>query len=137
MIKYTTADIAEKLGTQRQNVNYYIREGYLKAEIKILKYNTKSYLIDHKSFLEFLDFYLDGLGKTKGPEKIPPVWLYDENPSLYSNKIKKLVERDRKIINDRFVHKMKFKDLHKKYKMAVISLRGIIKRNLEEEEEIY
>ena len=63
---YTTADIASFLGTDRANVNYYIRQGHLKATM-----TDGFYKITPKDYYTFRDEYYDSQQRysSRGPSK--------------------------------------------------------------------
>ena len=51
---YSTSEVADLLGVNRSNVNYYIRKGYLKAEVV-----DGAYKIKREDYISFRDKYFD------------------------------------------------------------------------------
>ena len=149
---YTTSDIASFLGTERTNVNYYIRKGYLKATMI-----DGFYVVASKDYYEFRDKYYDS-GKrysSRGPAKK----LTDEqvkllafivsdlqNDKISLNEFKKkykevsskipqfqdftIYKRDSSIRYDRSLG-YRYKRLANKYKLSVKSIEKIINHNKE------
>lgn len=75
---YSTTQIAEFLGTDRQNINYYIRKGYLKAIMV-----EGEYEITRQDYISFRDEYYDtdkrnsnrGIAKKLSDEQISTLSL--------------------------------------------------------------
>ena len=84
-VTYSTLDIAEFLGIKRQQVVYYIKAGYLKAE-KIGKY----YHINFMDYLHFKDDYFipEKFNKQRGPKT-----LTEEAVEILKNVVKDLEDK--------------------------------------------
>ena len=97
---YTTSDIANFLGTERNNINYYIRKGYLKATMV-----DGNYFISQKDYYEFRDKYYDTNKRfsSRGPAKK----LTDEQVKLLAFVVSDL-QNDQISLNE---FKEKYKDV--------------------------
>ncbi len=147
---YSTSDIAEWLGIKRQQVNYYIKAGYLKAER-----TGKSYIITFDDYVEFKDNYFipEQFNKQRGPKTLTEKALkllkdvvrdledesidLDEfqkkHPDLYLLPHPKMYlryKRDKMIETDREKGFSK-KQLSEKYNLSIIRIEEILKKEVE------
>ena len=147
---YSTSDIAEWLGIKRQQVNYYIKAGYLKAtKVK------KSYIIAFSDYLDFKDNYFipEQFNKQRGPKTLTEKALkllknvvkdleddsidleefLKKYPDIYilpHSKIYIRYKRDRMIEADREKGFSK-KQLSKKYNLSIYRIEEILKKEVE------
>jgi len=149
---YTTSDIANFLNTNRQNVNYYIRKGYLEAVMI-----DGEYRITQQSYLSFRDEYFDSNKRysSRGPAKkltdeqvklLASIVSDLQNDQISLNEFKKKYEevsseipqfqdfiiykRDSSIRYDRSLgHRLK--RLADKYNLSVKSIEKIANHNKE------
>ena len=147
---YSTANIASFLGTDRQNINYYIRKGYLEAIMV-----EGEYEITQQAYFSFRDEYydVDKRNSSRGISKK----LTDEQINILSNIIedtkdnnitliefKSKYESIRDIIpqlQDFIIYKrdtcikhdnkegLKYAKLSQKYGLAEITIKGIVNQN--------
>jgi len=148
---YSTSDIASFLGTDRQNVNYYIRKGYLDA-IMI----DGEYEITQQAYFSFRDKYYDtakrnssrGIAKKLTDAQIEMLSFiihdtkdnnisFDEFKEKYKNEEELIPQiqdfiiykRDRCIKHDNSQNGYKYAQLAKKYGLAEITIKGIVNQN--------
>ncbi len=144
---YNTSQIADFLGTSRQNINHYIRQGYLRAIMV-----DGNYEITQADYFSFRDEYYDTnkRHKKRGIAKK----LSDEQISMISNIITDI--KNKKMSFDNFKEKykdkeniipqiqdfiiykrdfcikednkngMKYTDLSYKYGLAEVTIKGIV-----------
>lgn len=147
---YSTSDIAEFLGTERQNVNYYIRKGYLEAIMV-----DGEYEITQQAYFSFRDKYYDAdkRNSSRGISKK----LTDEQVNILANIIqdirnnniplddfKKEYETHKDLIpqiQDFIIYKrdscikhdnkmgFRYGKLALKYGLAEITIKGIVNQN--------
>lgn len=147
---YSTSDIAEFLGTDRQNINYYIRKGYLEAIMV-----EGEYEITQQAYFSFRDEYYDTdkRNTSRGISKK----LTDQQINILSNIIqdsrdhtitltdfKNKYEAERHLIpqlQDFIIYKrdscirydnsqgLKYAKLSLKYGLAEITIKGIVNQN--------
>jgi len=148
----STAQVAEFLGVQRCNVNYYIRKGYLKATVV-----DGNYKIDQKDYYSFRDEYFDtnkrftnrGQIKKLTKEQINIITnilndLQDDSISLneFKNKYKYtnipglehyiLYKRDACIRYDYKNKGYRYKHLSKIYNLSIIQIQRIVSEEKKE-----
>jgi len=120
---YTTTQIAEKMGVCRQVIAYHIRQGNLKATKKNIVWTIKK-----DDYYNFYDWYEFDKGHG-GIQKIPTIKEYDNNPNIYNDDTKVKIERNRQILKDRLIDKMKYADISEKYILKIITIRQIVTMN--------
>lgn len=152
---YTTSDIAFFLGTERSNVNYYIRKGYLKATMF-----DGNYEITEQDYHSFRDKYYDtdkrnsarGINKKLSQEQVVLLAsvisdLQNSNISLecFKQKYKKdtelipqfneylIYKRDMCIRYDNHKKGYRYQKLANEYGLSLRSIQEIINQNKKSE----
>lgn len=148
---YSTSDIAELLGTQRQNVNIYINKGYLKAVMV-----DGNYEITHPDYISFKEEYYDagkrhsnrGKNKKLSDTQIKELSFlisdlqnekisYTEFKNKYKSKTELIPQfedyviykRDMCIRYDNLKKGYRYKRLADKYNLSIRSIEEIINQN--------
>ena len=147
---YTTSDIANFLNVHRQNVHYYIKNGYLKATMI-----DDEYTIKKEDYYSFLDDYYNtrkrhsnrGITKKLTDEQVTLLSLiiadiqnnnisFDEfkNCNEHQNElipqIKDFIiyKRDRCIKID-YKNRIKQKDIANTYNLKLVTIKSILNQN--------
>jgi len=148
---YSTSDIASFLNTDRQNVNYYIRRGYLEAVMV-----DGEYEITQQSYFSFRDKYYDtdkrnssrGIAKKLSDEQVELLSLiindtkdhsisFDEFKNKYQNKsdlipqIQEFIiyKRDHCIRYDNDNKGYRYAKLAQMYGLKEITIKTIVNQN--------
>jgi len=100
MYEYTTTQIAEYLGIQRQGVNRYIKIGKLKATYKTKLNCLPKYYISHKEYIRFINWHTR-INKYSecgyAYKKTPCIDEYDLEPNKYNNYVSLKIQRNKSI----------------------------------------
>jgi hypothetical protein len=133
MYEHITTELAEYLGIDRQNINFHIRNGNLKANYKALLNDQPRYYISHKEYLRFCDWWLYYKGKNVGVayKKTPDIDEYDLEPKKFNSYVSLAIQRIKSILECKYLSKKKYIEISLDFNLKIETIQQIVSKNKE------
>lgn len=124
---YSTKNIADDLNVPRTVINYHIRKGNLEADKNYYGF----YEIEQKKALRFIDWFLFDKGKNTGManKAIPMIDEFESNPKAYNPYVSLKIQRDKSILEAKFLNNKKYKYIAKDFNLSIRSIQNIVLKN--------
>jgi len=129
MYEHTTTELAEYLGIDRHNINFHIRNGRIKATYKTKLNCPPRFYISHSEYIKFCDWYLSGNRYANCGlvyKKIPCIDEYDLEPSKYNSYQSLKIQRDKTILEGKYLSRKKAKDLALEFNLKIETIYSIV-----------
>jgi hypothetical protein len=132
MYEHTTKELAEYLRTNIANINKYVRDGKIKGKYKTKVNSRTRFYISHKEYIEFCDFYTSSEKFAKNGfayKKTPSIDEYDVEPDKYNSYVSLKIQRDKTILEGKYLSKRKIKELSIIFKVCIGTINDVIAKN--------
>lgn len=134
MYEHTTTELAEYLGVSVWKINYHIRRGFIKSTYKAKLNSNPKYYISHSEYIKFADWHMSyGRLRQSGliRKRTPCIDEYDLEPNKYNSYVSLAIQRNKAILEYRYLTKLKHKDIAKEFNLSVRSIQSIVDKNKE------